>query len=195
MKLSYSVAKLLGKIAETESIEMGVAMVISIVDENGAPIFYGCMDHALPISRELAVSKAYTSAIIRMDTKTLGELSVPGAPLYGIQNTHGGKIVLFGGGMPLRCEDNVIGGVGISGGTVEEDEEVALSVQTAFTEMYKTANSIYRFMSEEGLSGDVLESIQNNMIIALEGSGEGQVGKHSASIVKGAMLLASILCD
>jgi uncharacterized protein GlcG (DUF336 family) len=192
MKLSYGVARLLGRIAEIESLGIGVPMVISIVDENGSPVFYGCMDNALPVSRELAVSKAYTAAIMRMDTRTLGELSAPGALLFGIQNTHGGKIILFGGGMPLIYGDCVIGAVGISGGTVEEDESVALSVQMAFTEMQQSADSICRLVPQEQLSIDVLESIKDSIVAAVEDSGGEQVEKHFASIFKGAMILADV---
>ena len=195
MKLSYSIARILGRIAEIDSAAIGVQMVISIVDESGNQIFFGCMDQALPVSRELAISKAYTAAVIRMDTRTVGELSAPGAPLYGIQNTHDGKIILFGGGMPLKSEDQVAGAVGISGGTVEEDEEIALSVQTVFTEILKTADSICRLLPEGGLSPEALESFQNNIRIALEGPDGSQIGKHAALIITGAMLLAGLPCD
>ncbi len=71
------------------------------------------------------MSKAYTAAVIRIPTHTVGELAQPGAPLYGIQHTHNGKIILFGGGYPLCIGGKVVGAIGVSGGTVEQDMLVA----------------------------------------------------------------------
>jgi hypothetical protein len=83
------------------------------------------MDGALPASSEIAVSKAYTAAVLRMATHEVGELAQPGGILYGIQHTHNGKIILFGGGFPLLLDGEVVGAIGISGGSVDEDIRVA----------------------------------------------------------------------
>jgi uncharacterized protein GlcG (DUF336 family) len=73
----------------------------------------------------LAIDKAYTAALVRMDTRTLGEQSQPGQPLYGIQNNLGGRIVVFAGGIPLWREGKLFGAVGVSGGEVDQDEACA----------------------------------------------------------------------
>ena len=125
MRLPYVVSEILAAVAEAEAAKIGVPMAIAIVDEEGGLQFFKRIDGTLPVSTELAISKAYTAAAVRIPTHTLGELAQPGAPLYGIQHTHDGKIVLFGGGYPLSVGGKVVGGIGISGGTVEQDMLVA----------------------------------------------------------------------
>ena len=100
-------------------------MAIAIVDGEGGLQLFKRMDGTLPVSTELAISKAYTAAVLRMPTHQVGELAQPGAALYGIQHTHHGKIVLFGGGYPLCVQGNVVAAIGVSGGTVEQDMLVA----------------------------------------------------------------------
>ena len=125
MRLPQVVVEILAGIAEREAASIGVPMAIAFVDGEGGLQFFKRMDDTLPVSTELAISKAFTAAILRMPTHTLGELAQPGHELYGIQHTHNGRIVLFGGGYPLCVGDKVAGGIGISGGTVEQDMRVA----------------------------------------------------------------------
>ena len=80
-------------------------MAIAVVDSEGGLQLFKRMDGALPVSTELAVSKAYTAAVLRMPTHQVGELAQPGEALYGIQHTHNGRIILFGGGYPLCIGD------------------------------------------------------------------------------------------
>jgi uncharacterized protein GlcG (DUF336 family) len=127
MRLPYVVSEILAAVAEAEAVKIGVPMAIAIVDDEGGLQFFNRIDGTLPVSTELAISKAYTAAAVRIPTHTVGELAQPGAPLYGIQHTHNGKIVLFGGGYPLCVGGKVAGGIGISGGTVEQDMQVAQS--------------------------------------------------------------------
>ena len=114
-----------------------------MVDAEGGLQLFKRMDGTLPVSTELAVSKAYTAAILRMPTHKVGELAQPGAALYGIQHTHNGRIILFGGGYPLCMDGEVVGAIGVSGGTVEQDMQVA---QPA-AEMLQTCNSWAREIS------------------------------------------------
>jgi uncharacterized protein GlcG (DUF336 family) len=125
MRLPYVVVEILAGMAEHEAAKIGIPMAIAAVDGEGGLQFFKRMDGTLPISTELAVSKAFTAAVLRMPTHTLGELAQPGRPLYGIQHTHNGRIVLLGGGYPLCLGEQVVGGFGISGGTVEQDMRVA----------------------------------------------------------------------
>lgn len=125
MRLPYVISEILAAVAEAEAVKIGVPMAIAIVDSEGGLQFFKRIDGTLPVSTELAMSKAYTAAVIRTPTHTVGELAQPGAPLYGIQHTHNGKIVLFGGGYPLSVGGKVVGAIGVSGGTVEQDMLVA----------------------------------------------------------------------
>ena len=126
MKLPYVVAEILVHAAEAEAGNLGVPMAVAIVDSEGGLQMFTRMDGALPVSTELAVSKAYTAASLRMPTDEVGKLAQPGQALYGIQHTHQGRIVLFGGGLPLCLDGEVVGAIGVSGGTVEQDVQVAL---------------------------------------------------------------------
>jgi uncharacterized protein GlcG (DUF336 family) len=125
MRLPYVVSEILASVAETEAAKIAVPMAIAIVDGEGGLQLFKRMDGTLPVSTELAVSKAYTAAILRMPTDQVGEMAQPGHALYGIQHTHNGKIVLFGGGYPLCIQNEVVAGIGVSGGTVEQDMQVA----------------------------------------------------------------------
>lgn len=82
-------------------------------------------DGALIGSIDLAIDKATTARIFEKTTSDLGRASQPGAPLYGIQETNAGKVVIFGGGIPVTLNGNVVGAVGASAGTVEQDVAVA----------------------------------------------------------------------
>jgi uncharacterized protein GlcG (DUF336 family) len=142
MRLFYSLTRILSFLAERKARNLGVLVTIALVDEGGQLLAYGRMDGALPASGELAVSKAYTAAALRMPTQEVGALAQPGRSLYGIQHTHQGRIVLFGGGLPLRLGGGVVGGVGISGGTVEEDIRIAEAVVKALEEMEDWSHQI-----------------------------------------------------
>ena len=83
------------------------------------------MDGAYIASYDIAVNKTFTSAGLKMSTAELANLSQPGQPLYGIQHTNEGKIVIFGGGEPLEIDGKIIGAIGVSGGTAEQDTMLA----------------------------------------------------------------------
>jgi uncharacterized protein GlcG (DUF336 family) len=135
MKIPYAVARILVSIAESQAVIMNVPMAIAVVDKNGGLIIFARMDETLPASTELAVSKAYTAAVLRMATHEVGKLAQPGEALYGIQHTHSGQIVLFGGGLPLYLQGNIVGAIGISGGSVDEDVTVAQYTVSAMEEI------------------------------------------------------------
>jgi len=101
--------------------EIGVPMVIAVVDSGGNLVAQQRMDGALLVSIDVSLNKAYTSVALKMPTHELAPASQPGKPLFGIHNADGGRIVIFGGGFPLKQRDEVIGGIGVSGGSVEDD--------------------------------------------------------------------------
>lgn len=111
--------------AEAKAVETGVPMVLALTDPGGNLKAFRRMDGALLASVSIAINKAYTAVALRMDTEQVGRLAQPGAPLYGIETTNSGRIVTFGGGLPLRIGGEVVGSLGVSGGTVEQDIAVA----------------------------------------------------------------------
>lgn len=124
--VTLDVAKEIIAAAEEEAAAIDVPMCIAVMDEGANLVGFHRMDGALLGSVDIAQNKAYSSASLKLDTETIHEESQPGESLYGIGNTNGGRIVTFGGGFPLEDEGGtVVGGVGVSGGSVDEDMEVA----------------------------------------------------------------------
>lgn len=111
--------------AKKRAGELGVPVVFSAVDSGGNLVLLERMEGALLGSVDVSVGKAYTANAFRMPTHELGASAGPEGALYGIEGATPGKIVLFGGGFPYRVDDRVAGGIGISGGTVEQDMEIA----------------------------------------------------------------------
>lgn len=124
-KMTLALAKALIERVEKKAEEMNLAVVIAVSDAAGRLIAVHCMDGAYIASYDIAVNKTFTSAGLKMSTAKLAALSQPGQPLYGIQHTNEGKIVIFGGGEPLETEGKIIGALGVSGGSAEEDTALA----------------------------------------------------------------------
>lgn len=107
---------------ENEAASRGMALVIAVCSREGRPVSVDVMDGAYIASYDIAVNKAWTAVSLQMPTKELAALCAPGGSLYGLQNTNQGRIVIFGGGVPLRDRDgNILGGLGVSGSTAEND--------------------------------------------------------------------------
>jgi len=131
-KVNLELAKELIEGAEKEAEKIGVSMVISVVDEGGNLIAVHRMNDAWLASIDIAQNKAWTSVALKMPTSNLAEATVPHAELYGLNTTNNGRIVLFGGGIPLVENDQVIGAVGVSGSSVEHDMQVAQAAVNVF---------------------------------------------------------------
>lgn len=111
--------------AERKSQEIDTKMDIAVVDAGGNLKAFLRMDDAWIGSIDIAQKKARTARFFDMPTGAIGELSQPGGPLYNIEHSNGG-LITFPGGLPIHDESgNVIGAVGISGSSVENDHEVA----------------------------------------------------------------------
>ena len=119
--MDLQLAKALIDRIEHKASEMGVRAVIAVSDAAGRPVAVHVMDGAYIGSFDIALNKTYTSVAFQMSTAKLGELAAPGGSLYGIQFTNQGKVVIFGGGEPLMRNGEMIGAVGVSGGTAEQD--------------------------------------------------------------------------
>lgn len=134
-KMTLSLAKALIQRIEEKAASMGVAIVAAVSDASGRPVAVHCMDDAYIASFDVALNKTFTSASLKMSTAKLSTLCQPGQSLYGIQYTNGGKIVIFGGGEPLEAEDKIIGALGVSGGTAEQDTALAAYGKEVFKEV------------------------------------------------------------
>lgn len=124
--MNLELARDLSEKIRQKAAKMGVNAVVAITNRGGNPVLVECSDHSFIASYDIALNKAYTVVALKMDTKKLATLARPGGSLYGIQFTNQNRIVIFGGGEPLLNEKgDVIGGLGVSGGTEEQDTELA----------------------------------------------------------------------
>ncbi|MBE6701412.1 MAG: heme-binding protein [Ruminococcaceae bacterium] len=126
--------KIIHKVEE-KAKEMGVKAVVAVADRGGRTIAVECMDDSYIASYDIAVNKAYTCVSLKMSTKKLSTLAQPGQSLYGIQFTNNGKIVIFGGGEPLCVNGKVIGAVGVSGGSEEQDTLLGAYAKDVFNNL------------------------------------------------------------
>lgn len=118
------------KASQAEAQKMGVAMAIAVVNDSGVLTAFVRMDGSDLVAVPLAEDKAYTALVNRMNTRELGEQCQPGGPLYGLQHNLSGRMVIFPGGVPVWRDGQLIGAVGASGGTVEEDHLCAVAGAT-----------------------------------------------------------------
>lgn len=123
--ITLDTARRLSEQIRAEAKRIGVNAVVAIADRAGHPILVECMDDAYIASYDVALQKAFTVTALKMSTATLKPLAQPGGSLYGIQFTNQGKIVIFGGGEPLKIGDAIVGGLGVSGGSEEQDTALA----------------------------------------------------------------------
>lgn len=112
-------AKKLIAAVEQRALETGKQAVIAVVNAAGNPVAVHVMDGAYLVSYEVAVKKAYTAVAVKMPTMELYKLVQPGGTFYGLQSLEG--MVTFGGGVPITVGGVIVGGLGVSGGTGEED--------------------------------------------------------------------------
>ena len=116
-----NIAKEIADRVEAESLNQGVPVAVTVIDIHGNVVLTHRMTGAPAFSLELAERKAYTSALIGVRTADLVPLVQPGADLYPLLAVSGGRYSAMGGGVPVTRDDQLIAGVGVSGGTTEED--------------------------------------------------------------------------
>lgn len=124
-RMTLSLAKKLAEKVEAKAKEIGVNAVVAVSNSSARPVLVECMDDSYIASYDVAFQKAYTVVALKMSTTELKKLSQPGGSLYGIQFTNNGQIVIFGGGVPLIANGKIIGGLGVSGGSEEQDTFLA----------------------------------------------------------------------
>ena len=119
------------KAAIKESEKLNDKMNIAIVDAGGNLVAFSRMDGAWLGSVDIAQKKAKTAVFFNMPCGEIGKLSQPGGPLYNIEHSNGG-LITFPGGAQIHNQDNIlIGGIGVSGSTVENDFQVAVAGENA----------------------------------------------------------------
>ena len=123
-RITLDSAKRLIEKIEEEARRRNKPSVIAICGPDGNPIAIHVMDGAFLVSFDVAMKKAYTSVAVKMSTMELSKLAQPGGTFYGLDKM-GDGIVIFAGGVPLKVGDTIIGGLGVSGGTGEEDHSLA----------------------------------------------------------------------
>ncbi len=133
-KLTLDQADAIVAACRAEADTVGQPMNIAVVDDGANLVAFASMDGTKLIGVDIAQRKALTAVYFHTDTRDLVDLVQPGAPLYGIEATSGGRLVVFGGGVLLRdAEGEIVGGVGVSAGSVEEDHQVAEAGRKAYT--------------------------------------------------------------
>ena len=118
-------AKRVIEAAEKKAAEIGQPMNIAVADAGGNLISHVRMDGAWLGSVDIAIDKAWTARAFDMTTDDLSQLTQSGRQGFGLNTTNHCRVVIFGGGIPVRMDGTVIGAVGASGGSVEQDILVA----------------------------------------------------------------------
>ncbi len=118
--------------AEKKAHEIGQPMNIAVADAGGNLVAHVRMDNAWIGSIDISIKKAYTSRAFNIATKDLAEHSQSGNQFFGIHASNDGKIMIFAGGIPLKAKGKVVGAIGVSGGSGEQDHAVAQAGAGAF---------------------------------------------------------------
>ena len=125
MSVTLEQAEQLSEAAKSKAKEIGVPMNIAIVDEGANLVSFHRMDNTWLGSVDIAIKKAKTARFFDMNTGEIGKLSQPGGALFGIEHSNGG-LISFPGGVVLKDgSGKIVGAIGVSGGSVEQDHEVA----------------------------------------------------------------------
>lgn len=119
--------------ARARASEIGVPMCIAVTDTAGNLVAFERMDGGKITSITIAIDKAYTAAAAKKATHEYGAASQPGAPAYGINSAIGGRLMVVGGGLPLIVSGEVVGAVGVSSGTPDQDRDVAQAALDHFS--------------------------------------------------------------
>lgn len=132
-QLSLAEMATLAAIAAEMAQKQGVAIVFSLVDDAGRQRYFFSMDNALLVSHSLAQKKAWSAVALKMATHELAQQTQPGGALYGLQHEKG--ICCLGGGLPCWSQGRLLGAIGVSGGSVEQDINIARETLGRFSEV------------------------------------------------------------
>lgn len=130
--LTLGAARRMIAAVEAEAREMRVALSVAVVDAGDQLVGFARMDTADLVTIQLARDKAFSALMNRMPTRDLAPLVQPGAEFYGYDALAGGRMIVFAGGIPLERDGVLVGAVGVSGGSSEEDHRAAEAAVAAF---------------------------------------------------------------
>jgi uncharacterized protein GlcG (DUF336 family) len=137
-RLSHQDARILIEGARLKAQAIGIPMSIAVTDESGVLIAFERMDGGKTSSVVVAQDKAFTAAAARKATHEYNAVCVPGSLAFGIHTEHGGRLSIVGGGLPVYDKDEVVGGIGISSGTPQQDLDCAQAAVEHFSQRDKT---------------------------------------------------------
>jgi uncharacterized protein GlcG (DUF336 family) len=133
-RLSVDEARILVEGAVQVCKKMNLPQCIAVSDESGNLISFDRMDGGKVSSISIAIDKAFTAAVAKRGTHIYNELCQPGKPTFGIHVTNEGHFCIIGGGLPVTVNGEIVGGIGISSGTADQDLEVAQAALVYFYE-------------------------------------------------------------
>ena len=131
-EIDLALGQRMAEAARRSAVASGALVSVAIVDAGGHLVVFERMDGAEIAGPVLARDKAFTAVAHRVATHELTDLVLPGAELAGMNSADGGRYIAFGGGLPLWDADRVIGGVGVSGGSSEQDVAAATAALEVF---------------------------------------------------------------
>lgn len=130
--VSLDAARKVIRAGQEKAQEIGQPMNIAVVDAGANLVAFERMEGAWLGSIDISMNKAFTSRAFDIETKTLGENSQSGNQFFGIHASNHGRVMIFAGGVPLKQNGQVVGGVGVSGGSGKQDQAVAEAAAKAF---------------------------------------------------------------
>jgi uncharacterized protein GlcG (DUF336 family) len=128
----FDIAKKIATIVEEEARTAKVPVSVTVIDTHGNVVLKHRLTGALFISLEMSERKAYTSALVGMQTKDVTPLVQPGQPLFTLTEVGGGRYCAIGGGMPIEDRGALVAGVGVSGGSVDQDVAIIEAAMKRF---------------------------------------------------------------
>jgi uncharacterized protein GlcG (DUF336 family) len=131
--VSLEAARKVIRAGQEKAKDIGQPMNIAVVDAGANLVAFERMEGAWLGSIDISINKAFTARAFDIETKTLGENSQSGDQFFGIHASNHGRIMIFAGGVPLKIANQVVGGVGVSGGSGKQDQAVAEAAAKAFT--------------------------------------------------------------
>jgi uncharacterized protein GlcG (DUF336 family) len=132
VSLDLADAKRIITAGERKAIEMNIPYNIAVIDAGGGLVAHVRMDGAWLGSVDIAINKAWTARAFDASTEDLARITQSGQQGFGLNTTNNSRVVIFGGGIPIKVDGAVIGAVGASGGSVEQDVAVAHAALAAF---------------------------------------------------------------
>ncbi len=124
-KLTQSDTQIALDACEAKAQEIGVDMCIAITDDGGNLLNFKRMDGGRVTSIQIAMDKSFTASAARKPTRAYGDVSRPDGPAFGINTSNQGRFCIVAGGLPIFVDDQIVGGIGCSSGTPDQDELVS----------------------------------------------------------------------